>query len=100
MISAHTIIDSTPSTVSRVTGPLSERRHHRHAKGVERARADVAIDHADAAERERPETARQNGFRRPPEQAGGRIRLQFQSWNRASPSLRRKVKGRGYTPPR
>ena len=54
-ISAHRIIDSTPSTVSRVTGPDSDGRHHRLAERVERAGADVAIDDADAAERQRPE---------------------------------------------
>ena len=54
-ISAQTISDSTPSTMSRVTGPDSAGRHHRLAEGVERAGADIAVDDADAAERQRPE---------------------------------------------
>ena len=33
------------------------RRQHRDAEGVERACADVAIDHADAAERQRPDAS-------------------------------------------
>ena len=54
-ISAHTISDSTPSTVSRRHRAGFGRRHHRDAEGVERARADVAVDDADAAERQRPD---------------------------------------------
>ena len=78
-ISAHRIIDSTPSTVSRVTGPDSAARHHRDAEGVERARADIAIDHADAAERQRPEAAAGMRLRRPAGRPGGWLRLQCQS---------------------
>ena len=37
----------------RIAGP--DRRQHRLAQRVERAGADVAVDDADAAERERPE---------------------------------------------
>ena len=53
MISAHRISDSTPSTVSRVTTPVRRCRMHGFAKGVERAGADIAIDDADAAKRQR-----------------------------------------------
>ena len=35
--------------------PGFDRRDHRHAKRVKRARADVAVDDADAAERQRPQ---------------------------------------------
>ena len=45
--------------------PGSGGRHHRLAERVERARADVAIDDADAAERQRPEARRRNAARRP-----------------------------------
>ena len=55
MISDHRIIDSTPSTISRVTGPPACGGRYRLAEGVERACADVAVDDADAAERQRPE---------------------------------------------
>ena len=37
-------------------------RHHSLAQGVERAGADIAIDHADAAKRERPKTGRGAAF--------------------------------------
>ena len=47
------------------------RRHRRHAEGVERACADVAIDHADAAERQRPETGSWTGPRSTAGLAGG-----------------------------
>ena len=51
-ISAHTISDSTPSTTSRVTDVVVAGRNRRLAKGVKRAGADVAVDDADAAERQ------------------------------------------------
>ena len=55
VISDHRIIDSTPSTISRVSGPLPCAAVDRFAKRVKRAGADIAIDDADAAERERDE---------------------------------------------
>ena len=77
------------------------RRHHRHAEGVERARADVAIDHADAAERQRPETRAGMRSRRRPGRPGGWASpamsvMESEAWL----SLHRNIKGRVYTPPR
>ena len=55
-ISAHRISESTPSTASRVAAPSgADGGVDRFAQRVERAGADVAVDDADAAERERPE---------------------------------------------
>ena len=67
MISAHRISDSTPSTMSRVTGPAPAAAVDRLAEGVERAGADIAVDDADAAERQRPEARSPDAAaRRPP----------------------------------
>ena len=57
-ISAHKISDNTPSTMPRVTTWSVAGRHRRLAKGVKRAGADVAIDDADAAERQRHKARR------------------------------------------
>ena len=77
-ISDHRIIDSTPSTMSRVTGPDSAAAVDGLAKGVERAGADVAIDDADAAERQRPEARPPECVRMRPSDAPGRaVRLRL-----------------------
>ena len=60
MISAHTISDSTPSTTPRRDHMVVARRDRRLAEGVERAGTDVAIDDADAAERQRHEAWRRH----------------------------------------
>ncbi len=54
--SAQMISDRMPSTTVSFAGwPGADRGQHRLAHRVERAGADVAINDADAAERERPE---------------------------------------------
>ena len=58
-ISAQMISDRMPSTtvsLAGIAGP--DRGQHRFAQRVERAGADVAVDDADAAERQRPEAGR------------------------------------------
>ena len=60
-VSVHRISDRTPSTAARLgSAVLADRRGDRLAEGVERARADVAEDDAERAEREH-EDARLNG---------------------------------------
>ena len=58
MMSAHTMSDSTPSTMSRVTMLIVACGDCGFAEGVERAGADVAVDDANAAERQRQKTWR------------------------------------------
>ena len=55
MISDHRISESTPSTTVAGDRAGLGRRHHRLAERVERAGADIAVDDADAAERQRPQ---------------------------------------------
>ena len=57
MISAHRISDSTPSTMGRLDGAALGGAQRRLAKRVEWRRSDVAVDDADAAQRQSGEAA-------------------------------------------
>ena len=57
MISDQMISEITPSTAPRVDLAVAAYGgKHRLAHGVERARADIAVDDTDTAKRQRPET--------------------------------------------
>ena len=60
MISAHRISETTPSVAVRVQFPVLGARGGDNGlpQSVERARADIAVDDADAAERKRPQPGR------------------------------------------